>query len=338
MYSPLDIAGLILGILGLSGSIMLVRYLLPKHRIASAERVYATAYLMYQSSVSEGLLLPEDKVKLRENLRRVRGRLNDLKNDAICLSGTWRQAVLALLEIYRSLNAVDRILQSICVRIASTSRQGRERLAKDGIPYEPCMFPLAATISDYLEVFRGGNNDTSNIHRLFSSQDDIPRCSTPETSEYPPPCPEHNERRPSTSSRIPEHRDSVLSTTTTVVEEDDAHDMPLDTAKGLTPCDPSPEKDQASLSSFNPSPRSSFSKEVDPGLALSNLCIDLQSRAELLQSALTLSQTSESPSALGPDHAADLEICRDDLLILVGRLSRISNVWTRRQTGPVLPI
>lgn len=62
--------GLIFGIAGLSGTIMLVRYLFPKHRIASAERAYATAYTLYLCSVSKGLLLPDEKTKLRHGLRR----------------------------------------------------------------------------------------------------------------------------------------------------------------------------------------------------------------------------------------------------------------------------
>lgn len=69
MYTPVDIAGLVLGILGLSGTIMLVRYLLPKYRIAASEKAYAAAYTLYQCSVSEGLLLPGEQTKLRERLR-----------------------------------------------------------------------------------------------------------------------------------------------------------------------------------------------------------------------------------------------------------------------------
>lgn len=70
MYSALDITGLVLGILGLSGTIILVRSLLPKHRVVSLERSYAATYSLYQCSVSEGLLLPREQKDLREKLRR----------------------------------------------------------------------------------------------------------------------------------------------------------------------------------------------------------------------------------------------------------------------------
>lgn len=69
MYSALDITGLVLGILGLSGTMLLVRYLLPKHRIASLERAYASAYSLYQCSISERLLLPNEQKLMRERLR-----------------------------------------------------------------------------------------------------------------------------------------------------------------------------------------------------------------------------------------------------------------------------
>lgn len=128
------------------------------------------------------------------SLNSVRTQLNDVKNDSMCLGGTWHQAIVALLAIYRCLSAIDQSLQSVLLQIAvspsflsyvgpnlihvhrqSTSRKGRERLEKDGIPYEPCMFPLATTIPSHLESFRP--SDMLNVHQLFPSQEGMFRHS-----------------------------------------------------------------------------------------------------------------------------------------------------------------
>ncbi|KAK7691425.1 hypothetical protein QCA50_004824 [Cerrena zonata] len=276
MYSAFDIAGLILGIAGLSGTVMLIRYLLPKHRIASSERVYASAYTLYQCSVSEGLLLPEEKTKLRERLRRVRTDLNNLKNDVTCLNGTCYQKIIGLSEIYRGLGAIDHTLQSICTQLASTSREGRERLAKDGIPYEPCMFPLAATVSHYLESFKA--SDASDVAQLFPSQDDLSSCSSSDITVDTESTPhaETNEPQPSVCShptRAPQHRDSFSSTTATVVEEKSLYDLDPD-ATGIS-SDTKPVNDEPDLSLLLRLLPTSFQKGVDPSIALSSYCTDL---------------------------------------------------------------
>lgn len=81
-----------------------------------------------------------------------------------------------------------------------------------------------------------------------------------------------------------------------------------------------------------------FQKGADPSVALSNYCKDLQWRIKLLQTALAHLQTSGLPTTQHPDHTADLSTCKEDIIAVIGRLSKVSDIWTRRETGPVLPI
>ncbi|KAK7691434.1 hypothetical protein QCA50_004833 [Cerrena zonata] len=339
MYSALDITGLVLGILGLSGTVLLVRYLLPKHRIASLERAYATAYCLYQCSVSEGLLLPNEQTKLREKLRRTRTSLNEVKNRVTCLGGTWRKIFTTLRRIYRNFGEINSSIHSICVQVASSSETGKERLEKDGIPYDPCMFPLATTVS--LESFKmGDHGDTISVHQLFPSQQDLPHIfstNIPNDIESAPYS-EIIRPKPAPSPRhAPQHRDSVSSTATTVVEEPSSCDdhSTITTGTSTKHCDTELEKNEVHASPSLGFLLAALQKGVDPSNAVSNCCTDLQWRVNLLQAVSNSLHASESQ---GSDYSADLNQCKEDLLAVVGRLSKVSDIWARRETGPMLPI
>ncbi|KAK7691432.1 hypothetical protein QCA50_004831 [Cerrena zonata] len=342
MYSALDITGLVLGILGLSGTVLLVRYLLPKHRIASLERGYASAYSLYQCSIAEGLLLPSEQKLI---LRRTRTQLNDVKNNVTCLGGTWGKILSTLKIIYRILSTIDSTIHSICIQIASSSQKGKERLKEHGIPYEPCLFPLATTVNSLsMESFKMGDHcDPVTIHQLFPSQQELSHISS-NTSDDVASVPNSEHIRsisPLPRNAAPRHRDSVSSTATTVVEESSSCDVRLDIAADTTPEHYGTES--AVRGELDPSrllrllPASS-QKEADPSDAVNSYCTDLQGRLNLLQSVLSPPQTSESPTTQNSNYSADLEKCKEDLLAVMGRLSKVSDIWVRRETGPVLPI
>lgn len=82
----------------------------------------------------------------------------------------------------------------------------------------------------------------------------------------------------------------------------------------------------------------SFPEGVDPGLALSNYCLDLQSRVDVLRSVLNLPQTPAASSTQGTRHSVDLERFKEDLSAVRDLLSQVADAWTRRETGPVLPV
>lgn len=224
------------------------------------------------------------------------------------------------------------------------------------------MFPLAVTVSNSLESFR--TNDASEIYQLFPSQEGMfeqnspvdytersnaepPRCSTLVVSSQAEFRPSHSDQGPPAGaapypSRAPQHRDSVSSTTTTIVNGSPCHsksDLVEDAATNQRNRD-EPVKDVTTASL---APRSfllplSLPKGVDPGLALGDYCMDLQLRVDILQSVLSHRQTFELSSTREADYTVDLEKCKEDLMAVLGRLSKVSGVWSRRETRPILPV
>lgn len=68
-----NIAGLVIGILGLGTFQMLIfviRSLLPHHRLASLEKDYTAAVNLFECSLAEDLLLDREVIRIRETLER----------------------------------------------------------------------------------------------------------------------------------------------------------------------------------------------------------------------------------------------------------------------------
>lgn len=122
-----------------------------------------------------------------------------------------------------------------------------------------------------------------------------------------------------------------------MVEESSSCDSHPAIAAGTSTkhCDTEPEKNEVNASPSLGFPLAALQKGVDPSNAVSNCCTDLQWRVNLLQAVSNSLHSSESQ---GSDYSADLEQCKEDLLAVVGRLSKVSDIWTRRETGPMLPI
>ncbi|KAK7691450.1 hypothetical protein QCA50_004849 [Cerrena zonata] len=329
-----NIAGLVIGILGLGTFQMLIfviRSLLPHHRLASLEKDYTAAVNLFECSLAEDLLFDREVIRIRETLESIRASMNLLHNEAIGLRSVWQQ----LSAIFRTMSSelgelCDRI-HEVRVVLASSSQNGRARLQETGRRYRPCIRPSTTTSSNARSsrmtyvMPMGSQSSPSDVLDRSAGSDIVP--NQPRCLDAPPSGSSNHSTSSLPSTQPPARRDSTHSTVSTAdtMVDLEASDITKSSADQATPS-------HTSGTSLNPQtlPILDRSDTLSAANSLRKYCADLVDHVDSIQSFLSLPS-----SRLDPD--VDIDGLSEGLSASKAHLASLSRFWSRPETGLLLP-